>query len=101
LFPLISKSLLLDYISFKHALSLFASSTPNTYQIILSTAHPAKFSEAVSLALETASDFDFDRDVLPAEFRGLLHKEKRVIQVEQPDVQCVQEIIEKMNLSTA
>ena len=55
----------------------------------------------MSLALETASDFDFDRDVLPAEFRGLLHKEKRVIQVEQPDVQCVQEIIEKMNLSTA
>lgn len=78
-----------------------SNNTPNTHQIILSTAHPAKFSEAVSLALETASDFDFDRDVLPAEFRGLLQKEKRVIQVDRPDVKCVQEIIEKMALSTA
>jgi threonine synthase len=74
---------------------IFISSAPNTYQIVLSTAHPAKFSEAVSRALENASNFDFDRDVLPAEFRGLLEKERRVLHVERPDVELVKEVIEE------
>ncbi|KAF9450787.1 tryptophan synthase beta subunit-like PLP-dependent enzyme [Macrolepiota fuliginosa MF-IS2] len=78
-----------------------ANNTPNTYQIVLSTAHPAKFSEAVSRALEGASKFDFDRDVLPAEFRGLLEKERKVIQVDRPEVELVKGVIEKIARSNA
>ncbi|KAF4603151.1 threonine synthase [Pleurotus pulmonarius] len=65
----------------------------NTRQIILSTAHPAKFSEAVSRALELSLQFNFERDVLPEEFRGLLSKEKRVIDVERPEVELVKSVI--------
>ena len=71
-------------------------SAANTRQIVLSTAHPAKFSEAVSRALEQSTDFDFDRNVLPTEFRGLLQKERRVIDVERPDVELVKGVIERM-----
>ena len=63
---------------------------------MLSTAHPAKFSEAVSRALQSLPQFDFDRDVLPKEFRGLLEKEKRVIDVERPEVELVKAVIEKV-----
>ena len=71
-------------------------SAANTRQIVLSTAHPAKFSEAVSRALEGSTHFDFNRDVLPTEFRGLLQKERRVIDVERPDVELVKGVIERM-----
>lgn len=70
-------------------------SSPSTVQIILSTAHPAKFSEAVSQALQGSSQFNFDRDVMPEEFKGLLQKERRVIDVEGPDVELVKRVIEK------
>lgn len=40
--------------------------------------------------------FDFGRDVLPEEFRGLLEKERRVIDVERPDVGLVKEVIERV-----
>lgn len=66
----------------------------NTAQIVLSTAHPAKFSEAVTRALQSASSFDFEKDVLPEEFRGLLEKERRVIDV-QNDVEAVKGVIER------
>ncbi|PPQ92518.1 hypothetical protein CVT25_010351 [Psilocybe cyanescens] len=68
----------------------------NVYQIVLSTAHPAKFSEAVSRALEGSPSFSFDRDVLPKEFHGLLEKEKRVIDVERADIELVKAVIEKV-----
>ena len=74
--------------------SPFNLSPPTTHQIILSTAHPAKFSEAVSRALQGAPQFNFEKDVLPDEFRGLLEKEKRVIEVERPDVGLVKAVIE-------
>ncbi|KAF8902617.1 tryptophan synthase beta subunit-like PLP-dependent enzyme [Gymnopilus junonius] len=75
---------------------IIAAQNPSSvYQIILSTAHPAKFSEAVSRALEGTSSFNFDRDVLPEEFRGLLEMEKRVIDVERPDIELVKAVIEK------
>ena len=51
------------------------------HQIILSTAHPAKFAEAVEASLQNESSFDFTRDVLPAEMVGLLEKERRVLHV--------------------
>lgn len=70
-------------------------SPPSTVQVVLSTAHPAKFSEAVSLALKDSTQFDFDRDVMPEEFKGLLQKERRVIDVERPDIQLVKDVVEK------
>lgn len=69
-------------------------SPTSTVQIVLSTAHPAKFSEAVMQAIQSP-EFHFDRDVVPDEFRGLLRKKKRVIDVERPDVDLVKEVIEK------
>jgi threonine synthase len=61
----------------------------------MSTAHPAKFSEAVSQALAQCTKFDFERDVLPEEFKGLLEKERRVVDVEKPDIGLVKEVIER------
>ncbi|KAJ7094000.1 tryptophan synthase beta subunit-like PLP-dependent enzyme [Mycena belliarum] len=65
-----------------------------TYQIMLSTAHPAKFSEAVSLALRGQPAFNFERDVLPGEFVGLLDKQRNVIGVEKADIDLVKAVIE-------
>ena len=39
--------------------------------------------------------FDFARDVLPEEFKGLLEKEKRVIDVEAPNAELVKNVIEE------
>jgi threonine synthase len=72
----------------------FHFSLPTTVQVVLATAHPAKFSDAVEQALSTQQSFNFDRDVLPDELRGLLEKEKRVIDVEGPDVDLVKRVIE-------
>lgn len=69
-------------------------SPTNTVQIVLSTAHPAKFNEAVTSALSSFPNFNFERDVLPKEFEGLLEKEKRVIDVEKADVGLVKAVIE-------
>ncbi|EIN14475.1 tryptophan synthase beta subunit-like PLP-dependent enzyme [Punctularia strigosozonata HHB-11173 SS5] len=82
-----------------------STSAPNTVQIVLSTAHPAKFSEAVTKALAGVSrhatrEFNFERDVLPDEFRGLLDKERRVINVERPDVEEVKRVIERFAQAT-
>lgn len=56
-------------------------------QIILSTAHPAKFAEAVTSSLASSAEvaFNFERDVLPDEMRGLLEKERRVEDVKVAD----------------
>jgi threonine synthase len=53
---------------------------PDTYHVSLATAHPAKFSSAVELALKDEAGFSFDT-VLPQEFVGLEKKEKRVISI--------------------
>ncbi|TKA52604.1 hypothetical protein B0A53_04614 [Rhodotorula sp. CCFEE 5036] len=65
---------------------------PNIIQIILSTAAPAKFSDAVSKALENETDFDFERDALPVEFKGLLDLPRRVIDVKN-DREQVKQVI--------
>ncbi|OCH94578.1 tryptophan synthase beta subunit-like PLP-dependent enzyme [Obba rivulosa] len=67
---------------------------PSITQVVLSTAHPAKFSEAVTRALSSSPNFDFELDVLPPEFKGLLEKERRVIAVDAPEASLVKEIIE-------
>ena len=38
--------------------------------------------------------FNFESDVLPKEFKGLLERERRVIDVEKPDVNLVKAVIE-------
>lgn len=71
------------------AANRLANGTPRP-QIILSTAHPAKFSEAVvsSIAgessVEQATTF-FETEVLPKEMHGLLDKERRVTGVQPAD----------------
>lgn len=70
------------------------TSSADITQIILSTAHPAKFSEAVTRALGGSAGFDFDRDVLPEEFKGLLKRQRRVINVDSVTVEEVKKVIE-------
>ncbi|PWN21616.1 tryptophan synthase beta subunit-like PLP-dependent enzyme [Microstroma glucosiphilum] len=61
-----------------------SSSKPN--QVVLATAHPAKFAEAVTSSLSSSGvSFDFEKDVLPVEMRGLLEKERRVEDVKVAD----------------
>ena len=55
---------------------------PDTYHVSLATSHPAKFANAVDLALKDGPAFSFDA-VLPEEFVGIEKKEKRVITVPQ------------------
>jgi threonine synthase len=62
--------------------------------ISLSTAHPAKFSEAVKLALKHENSFDFEKRVLPPELIGLAQMEKRVTMVEN-SWETVREIVKK------
>lgn len=69
-------------------------------QVVLSTAHPAKFSEAVASALEKEDSFNFERDVLPEEFKGLLEKERRVIDVSSADVELVKAVIDTVAQKT-
>jgi threonine synthase len=51
---------------------------PDTHHISLATAHPAKFADAVKLALEGEEGFKFDEEVVPQELRGLEGRERRV-----------------------
>lgn len=77
------------------AARLSADQVPaSSVQVALSTAHPAKFSEAVAEALHSFTSFNFERDVLPEEFKGLLEKEKRVIDVSAAEVDLVKQVIE-------
>jgi threonine synthase len=57
--------------------SIQRTSAAETHHISLATAHPAKFANAVDLALKNEAGFTFDT-VLPQEFVGLEKKERRV-----------------------
>ena len=65
---------------------------PSLAHISLSTAHPAKFSGAVDMALRGAEGFDFEGKILPPEFVGLEEKERRITAVEN-DFKKVREIV--------
>ncbi|KAI8098561.1 threonine synthase [Halteromyces radiatus] len=67
----------------------------NEVMICLATAHPAKFSEAVEMALKDEQGFDFQAQVLPKEFIGLLDKERSVVHVDHANPQLVMDVIEK------
>ena len=45
--------------------------------------------------MQNSPTFDFERDVFPPEFKGLLEKERRVIDVRAPSVDLVKEVIER------
>ncbi|OSS45688.1 hypothetical protein B5807_09648 [Epicoccum nigrum] len=76
-----SKSYVLDphsAIGFAAALrSAEVAKPPSTHHITLATAHPAKFANAVELALPEQKEY-FHQKVLPVEFKGLEDKPRRV-----------------------
>ncbi|CAO3617492.1 unnamed protein product [Cunninghamella echinulata] len=82
-----------DRIAQRDQLSLFPQGSE--VLISLATAHPAKFSDAVETALKNESGFNFESQVLPKEFIGLLDKERSVVHVERADPQLVIDVIEK------
>lgn len=62
--------------------------------MILATAHPAKFAAAVELALSHHDTFDFDRDVLPTEFIGLLDLPRRMFDCKNSN-EAVKDVIKR------
>jgi threonine synthase len=60
------------------------SKPPSTHHIALATAHPAKFANAVELALPEQKEY-FQDKVLPVEFKGLEDKPRRVSLVKRSD----------------
>ncbi|KAH9927927.1 tryptophan synthase beta subunit-like PLP-dependent enzyme [Epithele typhae] len=79
-----------------HAARVVATqNSPAVRQIVLSTAHPAKFSDAVTRALSGSQSFDFERDVLPPELKGLTDRERRAITIPRAEVDLVKKAIEK------
>jgi threonine synthase len=69
-------------VGFTAAKRSIARAAPHVHHISLSTAHPAKFLDAVTLALKDEAGFDFEGQVLPDEFKALSSKERRVTEVE-------------------
>ena len=66
---------------------------PSAHHISLATAHPAKFSHAVELALKDVPGFSFE-SVLPEQFVGLEKMEKRV-SVCKNDWEAVRDVVMK------
>lgn len=73
---------------------------PRIVQIVLSTAHPAKFSEAVINSVGSEAELDFERKVLPEAFKGLLEKPRRVLKVDSIELEVTKKLIAEqvMNL---
>ena len=61
-----------------------AKAAPGVHNVALATAHPAKFSGAVELALQGEAGFQFG-DILPVQFAGLDKLPRRVIRVRMAD----------------
>lgn len=59
-----------------------AKAAPGVDNVALSTAHPAKFSHAVEMALEKEKGFQF-KDVLPSQFVGLEDLPRRLMHVQK------------------
>ena len=72
-----------------------ADNDKSIHYITLSTAHPAKFADAVNKALASFPEYSFEKDVLPAELKKLSTLEKRLKFVEKPDVELVKAAIEE------
>lgn len=59
-----------------------AEAAPGVYNVALATAHPAKFSSAVEMALADADGFHF-KDILPPQFVGLEDLPRRLKHVQK------------------
>ncbi|ANB14744.1 threonine synthase THR4 [Sugiyamaella lignohabitans] len=70
-----------------------ANSNTSAQYVALSTAHPAKFSEAVNLALQGTDGYSFEADVLPDEFKEMQTKETKKIFADKPDIELLKSII--------
>ena len=66
---------------------------PSIHHISLSTAHPAKFSHAVELALKSVPGFSFET-VLPEQFDGMEKMAKRVVE-SKSDWRAVRAIVDR------
>ena len=64
--------------------SVEVAKPPAVHHIALATAHPAKFANAVELALPDQKEY-FQDKILPAEFRGLEDKPRRVSHVKKSE----------------
>lgn len=67
----------------------------STHYISLSTAHPAKFADAVNSALSSFDDYSFEKNVLPAELKQLSTLPKKLKYVEKADIELVKAAIEE------
>ncbi|EDO14577.1 hypothetical protein Kpol_289p2 [Vanderwaltozyma polyspora DSM 70294] len=75
---------------------IIAKDKDNTiHYISLSTAHPAKFADAVNESLGKFSGYSFEKDVLPLELKKLSTLPKRLKFVERADVELVKASIEE------
>lgn len=63
--------------------------------ICLSTAHPAKFADAVNKSLESFKEYSFDKDVLPEELRKLSSLPKKIKLVSRADLELVKKVIDE------
>ena len=59
-----------------------AKAVPDVHNVALATAHPAKFSNAVEMALKDEQGFQF-KDVLPPQFLGLEELPRRFLHVQK------------------
>ncbi|CBX92747.1 similar to threonine synthase [Plenodomus lingam JN3] len=64
--------------------SIEVAKPPSVHHIALATAHPAKFANAVELALPEQKEY-FQEKVLPVEFKGLEDKPRRVSHVKRSE----------------
>lgn len=71
----------------------FIAQEPNHTYVSLSTAHPAKFADAVNKSLSSFENYSFDRDVLPDELKQLTEKELKIQLIEKPDLTLVKNAI--------
>ncbi|CCF60317.1 hypothetical protein KAFR_0J02530 [Kazachstania africana CBS 2517] len=67
----------------------------STHYISLSTAHPAKFADAVNQALSSFPEYSFEKDVLPEELKKLSTLPKKLRFVEKADIELVKVAIEE------
>lgn len=65
----------------------------STHYISLSTAHPAKFSEVVNLALQDFEGYSFEKDVLPDELKQLATMPKKIRLIETPELKVIESAI--------
>jgi threonine synthase len=61
--------------------------------VALSTAHPAKFADAVDYALKGKDGYSFEDHVLPQEFKDMVNKRSKKIFADKPDIEAIKSII--------